>query len=94
MFDRKRLLELFGYEYILEMYKPKAARRWGYSPCRSCTAIVSSESSTPPQTAAAGVLVVHAIHEDVKFTRAMIAGVKAELADLAAGLGLAAIEAA
>ena len=28
--DRKRLQELFDFEYILEMYKPKAQRRWGY----------------------------------------------------------------
>jgi hypothetical protein len=28
--DRVRLQELFGFEYLLEMYKPAPARRWGY----------------------------------------------------------------
>ncbi|MEY2523371.1 MAG: uncharacterized protein QOJ66_1936, partial [Ilumatobacteraceae bacterium] len=31
---------------------------------------------------------VHAVHEDVRFTRAMTAAVKAELGDLATWLGL------
>ena len=28
--DRKRMNELFEFDYILEMYKPAAQRRWGY----------------------------------------------------------------
>ena len=28
--DRARLQDLFGFEYLLEMYKPAQARRWGY----------------------------------------------------------------
>ena len=28
--DRKRMAELFGFDYQLEMYKPAAKRRWGY----------------------------------------------------------------
>jgi hypothetical protein len=36
----------------------------------------------------AGVLRVNAIHEDVKFTRAIANGVQAELDDLATWLGL------
>lgn len=28
--DRKRALELFVFDYSLEMYKPAAQRRWGY----------------------------------------------------------------
>ena len=29
-YDRKRAQELFDFEYVLEMYKPAAKRRWGY----------------------------------------------------------------
>jgi uncharacterized protein len=35
---------------------------------------------------------MHAIHEDVKFTRAITKGVHAELEDLASWLGLDAVE--
>jgi uncharacterized protein len=35
---------------------------------------------------------VHAIHEDVRFTRAMIKAVHAELEDLASWLGLGAVQ--
>jgi uncharacterized protein len=40
----------------------------------------------------ASVLRVHAIHEDVKFTRTMTKAVQAELEDLASWLGLGAAE--
>jgi len=30
VYDRDRALELFDFEYVLEMYKPAAQRRWGY----------------------------------------------------------------
>jgi uncharacterized protein YcaQ len=38
------------------------------------------------------VLRVHAIHEDLKFTRTMTKAVQAELEDLSAWLGLDAVE--
>ncbi|HEY3437281.1 MAG TPA: crosslink repair DNA glycosylase YcaQ family protein, partial [Actinotalea sp.] len=28
--DRKRMAEIFEFDYVLEMFKPAAARRWGY----------------------------------------------------------------
>ncbi len=30
VFDRTRARDLFGFEYVVEMYKPAAQRRWGY----------------------------------------------------------------
>ena len=33
--DRRRTEDLFEFEYVLEMYKPEAKRRWGYFALRS-----------------------------------------------------------
>ena len=70
VFDRKRLAELFDYEYILEMYKPKAARRWGYFalPILHGDEFVGKLDAATDRTAE--VLRVTAIHEDVPLTRA------------------------
>jgi len=86
--DRVRAMELFEFEYVLEMYKPKAARRWGYFalPVLHHDRLVGKVDATADRKG--GVLRVDAIHEDVPFTKAMRAGVRAELADLAAWLGL------
>jgi uncharacterized protein YcaQ len=43
--DRKRIAEIFEFDYQLEMYKPAAKRRWGTTHCPSCTATGWSESS-------------------------------------------------
>src|SRR3954468_12937517 len=90
--DRVRALELFDYDYTLEMYKPAANRRWGYFalPILHEDRLVGKVDAAADRKAS--VLRVDAIHEDVKFTRAMTAGVRAELRDLAAWLGLAEVE--
>ena len=36
--DRKRMADLFEFDYALEMYKPAASRRWGYFALPFCTA--------------------------------------------------------
>ncbi|HEU0041574.1 MAG TPA: crosslink repair DNA glycosylase YcaQ family protein [Jiangellaceae bacterium] len=86
--DRLRARELFDFEYQLEMYKPKAKRRWGYFalPVLYHDRLVGKVDATADRTNAA--LRVHAIHEDVPFTPTIAAGVHAELDALASWLGL------
>jgi uncharacterized protein len=90
--DRVRALELFDFEYTLEMYKPAAKRRWGYYalPILHHDRLVGKVDAAADRKASA--LRVHAIHEDVRFTRAMTKAVQTELEDLASWLGLAAVE--
>jgi hypothetical protein len=82
------MAELFEFDYQLEMYKPAAARRWGYwaLPVLHHDRLVGKVDATADR--AAGVLRVDAVHEDVPFTAAMRSGVRTELADLARWLGL------
>ncbi len=86
--DRVRAEELFDFEYTLEMYKPAAKRRWGYFalPILHEDRLVGKLDAAADRKAS--VLRVNAIHEDVKFTRAMTKAVRAELDDLASWLGL------
>jgi uncharacterized protein YcaQ len=86
--DRGRALDIFGYEYQLEMYKPVAKRRWGYYalPILYGDRLVGKLDATADRKA--GVLRVNAIHQDVPFTKEMSAAIDAEIAGLAAWLGL------
>ncbi|MGS2618852.1 DNA glycosylase AlkZ-like family protein [Micromonospora sp. LZ34] len=86
--DRKRTIELFGFDYQLEMYKPVARRRWGYYalPILYGDQLVGKLDATADRKA--GVLRVDAIHEDVPFDQAMAAAVHAEIEDLANWLKL------
>jgi len=86
--DRTRTEELFDFEYTLEMYKPAAKRRWGYFalPILHGDRLVGKLDATADRKASA--LRVNAIHEDVRFTRPITKGVRAELEDLARWLGL------
>jgi uncharacterized protein YcaQ len=86
--DRVRAVELFDFEYTLEMYKPKAKRRWGYFalPVLHQDRLVGKVDVAADGKAS--VLHVHAVHRDVRFTKAMTAAVDAELEALAAWLGL------
>jgi uncharacterized protein len=88
VYDRTRAQELFDFEYTLEMYKPAAKRRWGYFalPILHQDRLVGKLDAIADRKAA--VLRVNAIHEDVKFTRAMTKAVEVELGALAAWLGL------
>ena len=90
--DRVRAEELFDFEYALEMYKPAAKRRWGYYalPILHEDRLVGKLDAVADRKAS--VLRVNAIHEDVKFTRAITKGVRTELDDLASWLGLSAVD--
>jgi uncharacterized protein len=86
--DRKRSLELFGFDYQLEMYKPVASRRWGYYalPILYGDALVGKLDATADRKA--GALRVQAIHQDVPFTAAMTEAIGREIEDLARWLAL------
>ena len=92
VYDRARAQELFDFEYTLEMYKPAAKRRWGYFalPVLHGDRLVGKIDAAADRKTS--VLRVHAIHEDVRFTRTITKAVQAELDDLAAWLGLGAVE--
>jgi len=86
--DRKRLAELFEFDYQLEMYKPAAKRRWGYYalPILYGDRLVGKLDATADRDR--GVLLVDAIHRDVELTPAMEDAVHAEIEDLARWLDL------
>ncbi|WP_036331105.1 DNA glycosylase AlkZ-like family protein [Microbispora sp. ATCC PTA-5024] len=86
--DRRRTVELFEFDYQLEMYKPAAKRRWGYFalPILYGDRLVGKLDAKADRKG--GVLRVEAIHEDVPFTAAMTEEVGREIEDLARWLGL------
>jgi uncharacterized protein YcaQ len=86
--DRKRSLELFAFDYGLEMYKPAAKRKWGYYalPILHGDQLVGKLDATADRKT--GVLQVHAVHQDVPFTKPMTTAVNAEIASLADWLHL------
>lgn len=88
VFDRTRMGELFGFDYVLEMYKPKARRRWGYYalPVLDGDQLVGKLDATADR--GAGVLRVEALHEDGTWSAARRDRVVAEVEDLAQWLGL------
>jgi len=88
VFDRKRMVDLFEFDYQLEMYKPAAKRRWGYwaMPILHGDRLVGKLDATSDPDA--GLLRVDAVHEDGDWSKTMRAEVDREISDLAAWLGL------
>ncbi len=86
--DRARAEDLFDFEYGIELYKPKAKRRWGYfaMPVLHHDQLVGKVDVAADRDASC--LTVHAVHEDTTFTRATHAGLRGELQGLATWLGL------
>ncbi len=89
VYDRKRTAELFEFDYQLEMYKPKAKRRWGYwaMPILHGDRLVGKLDATAERDR--GVLRVDAIHEDEPFDSTLVDAVDAEIESLATWLDLA-----
>lgn len=88
VFDRKRMAEIFDYDYQLEMYKPAASRRWGYFalPILHGDRLVGKLDATADQRA--GVLRVDAVHEDAPFSASLRSAIDREIVDLARWLDL------
>jgi uncharacterized protein len=86
--DRKRMAEIFEFDYQLEMYKPAAKRRWGYYalPVLYGDRLVGKLDAAADHRA--GVLRINAVHEDVELTRSMRAAIDREIRDLARWLQL------
>jgi uncharacterized protein YcaQ len=86
--DRKRMHDLFEFDYALEMFKPVAKRRWGYYalPILHGDRLVGKVDATADRDR--GILRVAAIHEDAPFDAELAGAVRAELEELAGWLGL------
>jgi uncharacterized protein len=86
--DRRRTVELFEFDYQLEMYKPVAKRRWGYFalPILYQDRLVGKLDATADRTA--DVLRIDAVHQDVPFGKTMTAAVDGQIRDLARWMGL------
>jgi len=88
VFDRKRMEQIFEFDYQLEMYKPAATRRWGYwaMPVLYGDRLVGKIDATADREA--GQLFVDAVHEDGRWSKPMRVAVDAELESLATWLGV------
>lgn len=86
--DRKRALELFDFEFGIEMYKPAAKRRWGYFalPIVFADRLVGKLDAIADRKT--GVLRVNAVHDDERFTMAMASAIDAEIARLGRWLAM------
>jgi uncharacterized protein len=88
LFDRQRLVDLFAFDYQLEMYKPAARRRWGYwaMPVLYGDRLVGKLDASADH--AVGVFRVRALHLDVEPSTTLDREVERELRDLARYLDL------
>ncbi len=86
--DRKRMAELFEFDYHLEMYKPAAKRRWGYFalPVLVGDRLVGKVDAEADHEG--GMLRVYAVHEDTPLSGGQRDAVHEEIADLARWSGL------
>jgi uncharacterized protein YcaQ len=88
MFDRPRLRELFEFEYVLEQFKPKPQRKYGFfaHPILMGDRFVGMLDAEVNREREA--LVVNAVHEFLPFEAEEDEMVRAEIADLGEWLGV------
>ena len=93
VFHRERLTEIFEFDYLLEMYKPAAARRWGYwaLPILHGDRLIGKLDAQTDLKAK--TLTINAIHEDHPFNREVREAVEAEIDALAVWLGVERVDA-
>lgn len=86
--DRRRMAQLWGFEYALEQYTPAARRRWGAFalPILDGDRLVGKVDAKSDR--GAGALLVHRIHWDVDPSARLRDAVHDEIARLAAYLRL------
>jgi uncharacterized protein YcaQ len=88
LFDRPRLAELFDFEYVLEQFKPKPQRKYGYfaHPILLGDRFVGMLDAEVDRDR--GLLKVNAVHELLPFDPEEHGIVRLEIEDLASWLGL------
>jgi uncharacterized protein YcaQ len=88
VYDRERALDLFDFEYVLEMYKPAAKRRWGYFalPILRGDRLVGKLDAKVDRKA--HLLRVFAVHEDFPWGPDVGDAVETEIDELAGWLGV------
>jgi len=93
VYDRERALDLFDFEYVLEMYKPAAKRRWGYFalPILHGDRLVGKLDAKVDRKGL--VLRVFAVHEDFPWEPEIGDAVDAEIGALAYWLGVEVVRA-
>jgi uncharacterized protein YcaQ len=89
LFDRPRLSEIFEFDYVLEQFKPKPQRKYGYfaHPILMGDRFVGMLDAEVDRKR--DVLQINAIHEFLPFEDEESEMVRAEVSDLAEWLGVA-----
>lgn len=90
--DRPRLSAVFGFDYVLEQFKPKAQRRYGYfaHPILFGDRFIGMLDAEVDRSR--DVLRVNAVHEFVPFEPEEDEMVRAEIAELGEWLGLPVVD--
>ena len=93
LFDRPRLSEIFEFDYVLEQFKPKPQRRYGYfaHPILSGDRFIGMLDAEVDRSRER--LTVNAVHEFLSFEPEEHEMVRAEISELAEWLGVAVDEA-